>query len=142
MTNKISTTLRLMMTTEPKEQDIKYKNKDGNEMSRVRESLEAFLLGTGVPLTVIDLNINKFVNGSQYRNVKIGDLYKMFAKNEAELKSGKKVLLAHVELLPQKNNFNDSGVINAFQPYLTGYDIADATEEDLFEVEAIRRIVG
>lgn len=140
--NTLTTTLRLMMTAEPKETTLSYKDKDGNERSRVRESLEAYLLGTGVPLTQIDLNINKFVNSNQYRNVKITDLLKMFIKNESDLRTGKKVLLAHVELIPQKNNFSQGGVINAFQPYLSGYDLADATEADLLEVDAIKRIIG
>ena len=140
--NTLTTTLRLMMTAEPKETTLSYKDKDGNERSRVRESLEAYLLGTGVPLTAIDLNINKFVNNNQYRNVKITDLLKMFIKNESDLRTGKKVLLAHVELIPQKNNFSQDGVINAFQPYLSGYDLADATEADTLEVDAIKRIIG
>lgn len=143
MQNKLNTTLRLMMTAEPKEVEIKYKEKNtGEEKSRVRESLQAYLLGTGIAATEIDININKFQNGSQYRNVKLTDLFKTFVKNEDDLKTGKKVLLANVELLPVKNNFSETGVINRFEPYLVGFDIAEATTEDSSEIEVIRAIIG
>ena len=143
-TNSLTTaTLRLMMTKKPSEVDLKYKDKDGNEKSRVRESLQAFLLGTGAPMTTIDININKFAGGSQYRNVKITELYEKFVDNKADLVSGKKILLAHVELIPQKSNFqNDNGMITGFQPYLFGYDIAEPSESDAQEIEAITRVVG
>lgn len=140
MQTSLTTTLRLMMTKKPQEVDIKYKDKDGNDKARVRESLQAYLLGTGIPMTTIDININKFVAGSQYRDVKITELYEKFIDNKADLISGKKVLLAHIELVPQKNNFNDSGVINSFQPYLVGYDIAEPTEADSVEVATINGI--
>ena len=142
MTKGLTTQLRLMMNQPPKEVDFNYKDKDGNERSRVTESLEAFMLGTDVPLTVIDININKFVNGSQYRNVKLTELFGTFMKNHADLTSGKKVLLANVELIPQKNYFSQKDVINSFKPYLASYDIADATAEDTEEIETIKRIVG
>lgn len=142
MEKSLTTTLRLMMTKKPQEIDLHYKDRDGNEKSRVRESLQAYLLGTGVPMTTIDININKFVAGSQYRDVKITDLYEKFIDNKADLMSGKKILLAHIELVPQKNNFNDSGVINAFQPYLKGYDVAEPTETDLLEVASINKVVA
>ena len=143
MQTSLNTTLRLMMNKKPKEVDLKYKDKDGNEKSRVRESLEAYLLGTGAPMTTIDININKFVAGSQYRNVKITELYEKFVDNKKDLTSGKKILLAHIELIPQKSNYADSaGVINAFQPYLVGYDIAEPTEADLAEIAGIVRVAG
>lgn len=140
-TNTLQTTLRLMMIKEPQEIENKW-TKDGKEYSRIRESLEAYLLGTGVPLTLIDLNINKFQNGKHYRDVKLTDLFKSFIKNENDLKTGRKVLLAHVELIPVKNNFAENESINRFEPYLTGYDIADATLVDTQEVESIRQFVG
>lgn len=142
MTNKLSASLRLMMTAEPKEAEITYKDRNQEERTRVRESLEAYLLGSGTPMTLIDININKFHNGSQYRNVKLTDLFKTFVKNEDDLKTGKKVLLAHVELLPVKNSFSETGVINRFEPYLTGFDIAEATAEDTSEIEVIRKVIG
>ncbi len=138
----LTTTVRLLMTEPAKESDLTYKDKDGNQKSRVRESLEAYLLGTGVPMTRIDININKFVGGNQYRHVKITELFKTFMKHGQDLTNGKKVLLAQVELIPQKNNFSDSGVINAFQPYLVGYDVADATEADSDEISAIKSVFG
>lgn len=136
----LKTTVRLMMTTEPQEKTHSWKDKEtGNERSRVRELLEGYLLGTGVPLTKLEVNINKYQGTSQFRAVKLVDLYKAFVKNEDNLKSGKKVLLAHLELIPMKNAFSEDGTINAFAPYLTGYDVADATEEDALEIEAILR---
>jgi hypothetical protein len=140
--NQLTTTVRLMMTEPAKESDLTYKDRDGNVKARVRESLEAYLLGTGNPTTKIDININKFVGGNQYRSVKITDLFKTFIKHEGELKTGKKVLLAHLELIPQKNNFSESGVINAFQPYLVGYDVADASESDQLEISTIFSFYG
>jgi hypothetical protein len=142
MKTGLTTTFRLMMNQEPKEVTLSYKDKEQKERSRVRESLEAYLLGTGVPLTSIDLNINKFVNNNQFRNVKITDLLRTFWKNTDDLTTGKKVLVAQVELIPMKNNFNDSGVINSFAPYLHSYEIEDANEADLKEVVAILRIEG
>ena len=142
MEKSLTTTVRLMMTEPAKESDLTYKDRDGNVKARVRESLEAYLLGTGNPLTKIDININKFVGGNQYRHVKITDLFRMFIKHSGDLTTGKKVLLAQVELIPQKNNFSDSGVINAFQPYLIGYDVADATETDAQEISVIQNFYG
>jgi hypothetical protein len=106
------------------------------------ESLEAYLLGTGNPFTKIDININKFVGGNQYRHVKITDLFRVFMKHSNDLTTGKKILLAQLELIPQKNNFSDSGVINAFQPYLIGYDVADATDTDTKEISVIQGFYG
>ena len=143
MQTSLTTTLRLMMNKKPQEVDITYKDKEGNERSRVRESLQAFLLGGTAPMTTIDININKFAGGSQYRNVKITELYEKFVDNKADLVSGKKILLAHAELIPQKSNFqNDNGMITGFQPYLVGYDIAEPSESDAQEIEAITRVVG
>lgn len=137
---KLTTTLRLMMVSEPKETEIKWQSKEGLPMTRVRESLEAYLLGSEMPLSVIDININKFSNGSQFRNVKLTDLYKMFVKNEDDLRSGKKIVLAEVELLPMKNNFSDNGTIDRFQPYLTKFDVALASESDLEEIALINKV--
>jgi hypothetical protein len=142
MTKGLTTQLRLMMNQPPMEQDLNYTNKEGKEISRVRESLEAFMLGTDTPLTTIDININKFVNGNQYRNVKLTDLFLAFMNNTKDLTSGKKVLLANIELIPQKNFYSEKDVINSFQPYLASYDIADANEEDKEEIESIKRITG
>lgn len=140
--SQLTTTIRLMMTEPAKESDLTYKDKDGNVKARVRESLEAYLLGSGNALAKIDININKFVGGNQYRTVKITDLFRTFMKHGNDLKVGKKIVLAHVELVPQKNNFSDSGVINAFQPYLVGYDVADATEQDQLEISTILSFHG
>jgi hypothetical protein len=137
---KLTTTLRLMMVSEPKEIEIKWQSKEGVPMTRVRESLEAYLLGSELPLSVIDININKFSNGSQFRNVKLTDLYKMFVKNEDDLRTGKKIVLAEVELLPMKNNFSDNGTIDRFQPYLTKFDVALASESDLEEIALINKV--
>jgi hypothetical protein len=142
MQTTLTTTLRLMMTKKPQEVDLHYKDKEGNEKSRVREFVQAYLLGTGAPLTTIDININKYVAGNTYRHVKITDLYEKFIDHKADLMTGKKVLLAHVELVPQKNNFSENGVINSFTPYLTGYDIAEPTEADATEVASIMRVAG
>jgi len=139
MKTTMTTTVRLMMTNEPQEKTLAWTDKQGNARSRVRESLNAFLLGTGSPLTKIDININKFVGSNQFREVKLVDLYKTFVKNEDELRSGKKVILANLELIPQKNALSDEGEINAFVPYLKSYDVADATEDDSAEIEAIIR---
>jgi hypothetical protein len=138
MTNKLATTFRLMMITEPKEETIKWTDKKGTEKAMVRESLEAYLLGSGTAMSVINININKFANGSQVRNVKITDLFKTFIKNEDDLKSGKKILLANVELLPVKNSFSETGVINRFEPYLSSFDLADSSEEDQTEIGIIK----
>lgn len=141
--SSLTMTVRLMCTEPAKESDLTYTDKDGNTKARVRESLEAYLLGTGNPLTKIDININKFVGGSQYRHVKITDLFKMFMKHGTDLSSGKKVLLANLELIPQKNNFpGQNGIINAFQPYLIGYDVADATDADTTEISVIQNFFG
>ena len=142
MEKSLTTTVRLMMTEPAKESDLTYKDRDGNTKARVRESLEAYLLGTGNPLTKIDININKFVGGNQYRHVKITDLFKMFMKHGKDLTEGKKILLAELELIPQKNNFSEAGVINAFQPYLVGYDVADVTEADAQEISVIQSFYG
>ena len=140
--NRITTQLRLLMVKEPKEETINYTDKSGKPRSMERESLEAYLLGSPVPMAVINLNLNKFVDGSQVKNVKITDLLKTFVKNEDDLKAGKKVLLANVELLPVKNSASEEGIINRFEPFLTSYDVADATAEDVTEIECIRRIIG
>jgi hypothetical protein len=140
--NQLTTTVRLMMTQPAKESDLTYKDKDGNVKARVRESLEAYLLGSGTTLARIDININKYVGGNQYRTVKITDLFRTFMKHEDDLKSGKKVVLAHLELIPQKNIYSETGAINAFQPYLTGYDVADATEQDQVEISTILSFYG
>lgn len=134
--------VRLMMTIEPQEKTNTYKDKEGKERSRVRETLEAFLLGTGLPMTKIDININKYVANNQYRNVKITDLYKTFVKNEDDLTTGKKVIVANLEMIPQKNNFSEDGAIGSFVPYLHSYDVVDAAESDLEEIEAIKRNGG
>ena len=142
MKTSLTTTVRLMMTIEPQEKTLEYKDREGKERSRVRETLEAFLLGTGLPMTKIDININKYVANNQYRNVKITDLYKTFVKNEEDLTTGKKILIANLELIPQKNNFSEDGAIASFAPYLHSYEVADATESDLQEIEAIKRNGG
>lgn len=143
MTKGLTTTLRLMMNQPPKETDLNYKDKEGNDRARVRESLEAYLLGTDAPLTTIDININKFMNGNQYRNVKLTELFSTFMKNNADLTTGKKVLLANIELVPQKSFFNnEKDIVNSFSPYLVSYDVADANEEDTKEIAEIKRIVG
>lgn len=140
----MQTTLRLMMTKKPQEVDLTYKDRTtGEEKSRVREFLQAFLLGSDVaPMTPIDININKYVNGNTYRNVKITDLYEKFVDHKADLVSGKKVLLAHIELIPQKNNFSEDGAISSFTPYLKGFDVAEPNEADKVAVESINRMIG
>jgi hypothetical protein len=141
MTNKLTTTLRLMMVSEPKEDTNKWINKQGQEVSRVRELLQGHLLGSETPLSLIDIDINKFSNGSQFRNVKLTDLFKMFVKNEEDLKIGRKILLAEVELLPVRSNFaSDAGNISSFKPFLTGFTIADPSEQDIRDVELINRV--
>lgn len=142
MGKSLTTTVRLHMTEPAKESDLTYKDKDGNVKARVRESLEAYLLGTGSPFTKIDININKYVGGNQYRTVKITDLFKMFMQHGTELTNGKKILIAELELIPQKNNYSQEGVINAFQPYLIGYDVADSTEPDTQEITVIQNFFG
>lgn len=140
--NKISTQFRLLMVKEPKEETINYTDKNGKPRSMERESLEGYLLGTDSPMSVVDVNLNKYVNNSQVKNVKITDLLKTFVKNEDDLKVGKKVLLANVELLPVKNAASEQGIINRFEPFLTSYDIADATTEDSAEIGSILRVIG
>jgi hypothetical protein len=65
----------------------------------------------------------------------------MFVKNEEDLKIGRKILLAEVELLPVRSNFaSDAGNISSFKPFLTGFTIADPSEQDIRDVELINRV--
>ena len=141
MTNKLNYTLRVMMVTEPKEETNTWKNREGQEISRVRELLQGYLLGSETPLSLVDIDINKFSNGSQFRHVKLTELLKMFVRNEDDLVAGRKVVLAEVELLPVRSNFaSDAGNIASFKPFLTGFTLAEPSEQDLVDIALINRV--